>query len=216
MAVVALISVFIGFYPTYYLKTFYPVPGLPLLVHLHGLLFTAWIVLLVVQTSFVAVKRTDLHRRFGVAGTVLAALMTVVGAATAVTALKSGRVSPTFFVVPAASLVVFPVLVAAALLMRRRTDTHKRLMLIATGELLNAPIGRWPVIWRSTAFVAYGVNDIVAVLPLVVYDLATRRRLHPATLWGAMFLIVSQILRTVVGNTNLWLVFANWIKTVNY
>ena len=43
MAVAAAVAVFIGFYPTYYLKAWWDTPVLPPLVHLHGFLFTAWI-----------------------------------------------------------------------------------------------------------------------------------------------------------------------------
>src|SRR5262249_46159729 len=98
----------------------------------------------------------------------------------------------------------------AALLMRRKPEAHKRLMWIATTELLQAPIGRWPVIWRSTAFVAFGVNDLFLVA-LIVYDLVTRRRLHAATVCGGAFLVASQVLRTAIGHTDAWLAFARWL-----
>jgi hypothetical protein len=51
------------------------------LYQLHGALFTAWIVLLVVQTAVVTGRRTDIHRTLGIAGAVLAAIMFVVGVA---------------------------------------------------------------------------------------------------------------------------------------
>src|SRR5436853_5928629 len=68
MAVATAVATFIGFYPTYYLKAWWSTPVLPPLVHLHGILFTEWIVLLIAQTSLVAVGRTDLHRRLGIGG----------------------------------------------------------------------------------------------------------------------------------------------------
>jgi hypothetical protein len=96
--------------------------------------------------------------------------------------------------------------------MRRKPEAHKRLMWIATTELLNAAVGRWPVIWRSTAFVAYGVTDVF-VVALLVYDTATRRRPHPATILGGSFLIASQVLRTAIGHTDAWLSFVRWLTT---
>jgi hypothetical protein len=74
MTVAFALFVFIEFAPTYFLRTpFRPAP--PWLVHLHGAPFSAWILLLLVQTTLVAVKRTDLHRWPGVAGGVLAGSM---------------------------------------------------------------------------------------------------------------------------------------------
>src|SRR6516162_2932141 len=96
MALVAAFTVFIGFAPTYYLKNVTGAPPLPPLVHVHGLLFTAWIILLMAQTSLVAMKRTDLHRRLGIAGAVLAGLMTVVAYVTALSALHRGRMTAEF------------------------------------------------------------------------------------------------------------------------
>ena len=79
--------------------------------------------------------------------------MTIAGLATAVAALRLNRMPIDFFAVPMGSVVVFPTLVAAALLLRHQLDAHKRLMLVATAELLTAAVGRWPVVWRSSAFV---------------------------------------------------------------
>jgi hypothetical protein len=65
MASAAALATFVGFAPSYYLRALDNLPELPRLVHLHGFLFTMWIVLLGMQTSPVVVKRTDLHRQLG-------------------------------------------------------------------------------------------------------------------------------------------------------
>ena len=67
MAIAAVATVFFGFAPTYYLKSFthtavYPTglpvsPSLPALVHVHALVFTAWILLFLVQTTLIAADR---------------------------------------------------------------------------------------------------------------------------------------------------------------
>src|SRR5262249_44874214 len=152
-------------------------------------------------------------RRLGISGAVLAGLMTVAALATAVMALRLGRIPPQFFVVPMGGVLVFPTLVTVALIFRKNLDAHKRLMLIATTELLTAAVGRWPVIWRSRAFVNYAVTDILVLLPLMTYDLLARRRVHAATVWGGLFLIASQVLRTAIGQTDTWIGFANWVKS---
>ena len=58
----------------------------------------------------------------------------------------------------------------------------------------------------------YAVTDALILLPLVAYDLIARRRLHAATLWGSVFLIGSQALRTTIGHTTTWMAFVNWVK----
>jgi len=212
MAVAAAVAVFVGFYPTYYLKPFYGTPALPPLVHLHGILFTGWIVLLITQTSLVAMKRTDLHRRLGIGGGVLAGLMTIVAFFTSAGAVQRGRMTADFLPHSLATVLVFPALVGAALVLRRKPETHKRLMWIATTEVLSAAVGRWPVIWRSSAFVAYSATDVF-LAALLIYDLVTRRRPHPATVWGGAFLIGSQVVRTAIGDTDAWLSFVRWLTT---
>jgi hypothetical protein len=129
--------VFAGFAPTYYLRPLFEAESLPWLYQVHGLLFTAWMLLLIVQPVLVAARRTDIHRRIGPVGGALALLMVV--AALAVT-IDLGRRAPApppgapplmvFLSVPFATLVVFPVLVGAALYWRRNADAHKRLMLV--------------------------------------------------------------------------------------
>src|SRR5436190_20325222 len=61
-------TVFAGFAPTYFLKSYFGSPPLIPLLHLHGLVFSSWIVLLLTQTTLVAANRTDIHRRLAIAG----------------------------------------------------------------------------------------------------------------------------------------------------
>jgi hypothetical protein len=75
MALAMAITVFVGFSRSYYLKSWYGTPGLNRLLHFHGALFTTWVLFFVAQTALVASGRTYLHRRMGVAGAVLAALV---------------------------------------------------------------------------------------------------------------------------------------------
>ena len=89
-ALVAALIAFAGFARTYYLKGAFGSPALPGLVHLHGIVMTAWIVLFAVQASLVAARRVDLHRKLGIAGAALAALVVIVGVATAIEGARRG------------------------------------------------------------------------------------------------------------------------------
>ena len=83
-----------------------------------------------------------------------------------------------FFAVPIRTVLVFPAFVRSALAMKREPEAHKRLMLIATTELLTAAVGRWPFVRDWGALGSYVVTDLF-LLALFIYDLLTRRRFHP-------------------------------------
>ena len=135
MSVAFLFIVFAGFARTYYLRPYFVTPQLTPLLHLHGLIFSAWIVLLLAQTALVAARRTGVHRRLGWAGAGLAVLMFVVGTTTAVVRAKMVEVPPgsasplVFLTIPLGDMLVFALPVGAAFYYRRRPDAHKRLML---------------------------------------------------------------------------------------
>ena len=93
MAVAAALTAFIGFAPTYYLRSIVGGPPLPTLVHVHGMVFTAWILLFLTQASLVAAHRTD-RPRLGVAASVLVPLMLMIGWLTAIDAARRGVTPP--------------------------------------------------------------------------------------------------------------------------
>ena len=65
MALLMLVTVFIGFAPTYYLAGVFHAPLPNLLIQVHGAAFSCWILLLVAQTSLASAGRVDIHRRLG-------------------------------------------------------------------------------------------------------------------------------------------------------
>ena len=68
MALLMLATVFWGFARTYYLAGVFRAPLPNWLVHVHGAVFSCWILLLVTQTSLVAANRVDVHRKLGLLG----------------------------------------------------------------------------------------------------------------------------------------------------
>lgn len=212
----AIAIVFAGFAKTFYLKQAFATPPLSALLILHGMLMTSWFVLFIVQTRLVAAGRIDLHRRLGVAGASLALAILIVGPTVAITAAKLGHTPGppplVFLVVPLGDMVVFALLVGSALFFRRRSDVHKRLMLLSFVGLLTAAIARFPVdAWRQAGIVAYFSTTILLVLVCVGYDTIQHRRLHPAFAWGAGLIIVSWPLRLALTTTATWMAFATWL-----
>lgn len=216
IALATAITVFAGFAPTYYLRAYYQTTPLGGLRHLHGVVFTGWVLLFLVQATLVSAGRVARHRRLGVAGAVLAALLVVVGTTTAIRAVAEGRSPPgvpplSFLAVPLFDMVMFTGLAATGLWHRRRADIHKRLMTLATISLLGAPIARLPFGAPMVGLPGVFALADLFIVACIVYDLATLRRVHPATLWGGLAIAISQPLRLAISGTGLWLGFASWI-----
>jgi hypothetical protein len=219
LALILLVTVIAGFSRTYYFNDLAASPfQLTPALHWHGAAFTSWMLLLVAQTLLIAAGKTTLHRSLGVAGALLAATMVALGIYIAVsrtadgTMLNRGVPPLVFMAVPVVGMVVFACLVAAAVFYRRQPATHKRLMMLATLELVTAGISRVPVVdsWGPPGF--FGVTDVF-VLTIVAYDLLTAHRVHNATVWGGLFLVLSQPARLVLGGTQPWLAFAGWLTS---
>jgi hypothetical protein len=216
MAVAALLTGLVGFAPTYYLRSIFGEPPLPMLRHVHGVVYTAWLVLFLAQTSLVAARRTNIHRRLGLAAVALVPVMLVVGWLTAIDAARRG-VTPaggppplSFLAVPLGTLLVFALLVVPGLWHRRRAETHKRLMLLATISLLTPAIARFRYYGLGGPIVPI-VGTCAFVLVCMAYDRLSHGRVHPVFLWGGVLLMLSLPGRFAAGSTGAWLAVAEWL-----
>jgi hypothetical protein len=158
VAVCTFLIIFAGFARTYYLKALFGTPALPLLLHLHGLIFTLWFALFFIQARLIARHRVDLHRRLGIAGVVLAPVAGCVALAVAFRAerrlflsapgsLTNLRVRPV--AMDFGTSLMFLTLAITALCLRRRPEAHKRVMLLACCSILLPAIGRIPFLFHA-------------------------------------------------------------------
>src|SRR5262249_47548785 len=209
------LTVLIGFSRTYYLKVFgggpmVTISGRPftLLVFLHGALFTTWLLLFIGQTTLVANHRAAMHRRLGIASGLLTIAMVAAGVTSAITTAGRGSAPPgidplAFLAIPLGDMLLFSSFVAAALWMRRKKESHKRLMLLAYISILSATVARLPGVLPLGPLAFFGLTFIFLLLG-VLYDFATRRRVHPAYLWGGALLVLSVPLRLMISGTAAW------------
>jgi predicted membrane protein len=217
MAVAMAATVFVGFAPTFFLRTLSDSPPLPPLLHLHGAAFAAWYVILILQATLITRDRPDLHKKLGLAGFGLAAVMVVLGVMAAVHAIRTNHTPPgldprSFLVLPFFGVTVFAILAGAGFLLRKRRETHKRLMMLASIAMLDAAIARIPGVFAfGGPLASFGLQDLF-VVACIGYDFATRRRVHPAYLVGGLFILAMQPLRIVVSTTPWWLAFGDWLK----
>lgn len=232
MAGACCLIAFGGFAPTYWLQlapgTFI---GSPLL-HLHALLFSAWTVFFVLQTTFAALGRLDRHRAWGLLGVSLATAMVLVGCAAANEALAKrlaaglGDQARALYIVAISLMVLFGGLVCAAIANVRRPEIHKRLMLLATISVIPPAIAR--VFFALNVGIAPGlrpglgplrtVESVLApaliadalVLAGMICDWRTRGRPHPAYVIGGVIMVAVQIFRAPISRTQWWYAIADF------
>jgi hypothetical protein len=220
LAATAAAVVLFGFSRTYFLKEIFGTPSLTPLVHLHGFLFSSWIAVLLTQVSLVAMGRTDLHRRLGIVGALLAVAMLIVGTATAITGAKLGHAPPgappalIFLTVPIFEMPVFAILAGTGLYLRNKPQYHKRLMVLATLGIMTAAFGRMPLDFMRipNPIRSFMLTDLI-VLGAISYDTMKNHKLHPAFLWGGLLVILSHPLRLLIGGTAAWMTFARWLTS---
>src|SRR5690242_6603851 len=118
----------------------------PLIVHLHAVAFVGWLVLLTAQVLLIRFARHDIHRRLGLFGAGLAAVMIVLGPATAFYMQRvhfgTAESDPPFLAVQLTDILAFAGLVAAGIALRGTPAAHKRLMLLATLYISDAGFAR--------------------------------------------------------------------------
>jgi uncharacterized membrane protein YozB (DUF420 family) len=212
MAVLLCVCVFIGFSPTYYQAGMLSAPLPSPILHIHGAVFTLWMLLFVV--AFISARRVKWHRSFGTVAFCLPPVMVVLGVMAAVDALHRGvRIGPldpsVSAAIPLISIIGFAIPILASWRARRRPDAHKRLILIATIALAGAAFGRfpWSRIGLPPSAGAYtGVGCLLLIL--IIYDLLSLHRVHRSTMWAAPLAFLTIFLAVPIGFTHAWHAFA--------
>jgi len=221
MASAVIVTVFVGFAPTFYLRSSFPQNRpMSVLLHVHGVVFSAWVSLFLAQTLLMASGSRRLHQRLGWIGAGTAAAMVILVTAAVIEQLR--RVNgfpppPLALALSAFDILVFAILVGAALYLRRRPDWHKRFMLSATIILLGAPMFRAVMHFIGTGDMAkVSIVSTLLVdaffLPCFAYDLLTRHKIHPAYFVALLLIVLDQIAQATVVAWTPWINFANTLQ----
>jgi hypothetical protein len=172
----------------------------PPLVHAHAIVFMGWVTIYLLQNLLVATDRMTLHRRLGWVAAGWMVPMIVLGCCVTLALVRRGQV-PFFFqplqflVFDPLSLLTFTGLTGAAIVMRDRTEWHRRLHLCGMSMLLAPGFGRllpMPLLqpWAWEASFAAGM-----IFPLagIAADLRRDGRVHPAWRWGIATMLLGLI-----------------------
>jgi fumarate reductase subunit C len=217
MAMLLCAVVFVGFSPTYFRAGMLRAPLPSPILHVHGAVFTLWMVLYLVQTTLISARRVAWHRSLGTIAFCLPPVMIILGVIAAIDALgrevSIGKLDPAVSsAIPLIGIVGFSIVIFASWRARRRPDSHKRLILLATMGLTEAAFGRFP--WKQLGLppAAGAVTGLgILILLLIAYDLVSLHRIHRSTLWAAPLTFAFGALAVPIGMTPAWHSFAGFL-----
>jgi hypothetical protein len=210
-----------GYFKSYYFSALFTdaVPLANALVHAHGLVMSAWVIYFVAQVALIRTRNVKLHMTLGLFGVALAALVVVVGMATAYDAqLVRGAAPPganphSFFVFPVSDMSLFVVFFSAAIYFRKRPAEHKPLMLLTAINFVPAALFRIPAVPPEyTVWWAFGTPAAIAVAILVWHTLK-HGSLNKVFAAGVAVLVAAVPLRPVIGDSQAWLAFVGWLAS---
>lgn len=218
-ALVGLVVIALGFSVTYVLPMARRTFSAPWFVHLHGAAALGWIFLLIAQAKLVRWRRTPMHRRVGQLALPLALLVWASGIATAVWAAhrdlpEQGTAATSSLAGAVSGLTLYLLLVIAAVATRHRPDWHKRLVILATIQVL------WPAFFRLRhLFPAVPHPDVwfalvMAYSPILIAALRDRRRygrIHPVWLFVGPALVIEQSVEFAFFDQGLLRLIGQWI-----
>jgi ABC-type Co2+ transport system permease subunit len=211
-AMTASLFVLAGFTRTFFIPLVTGTFSRPWFVYVHAILFFSWIPLLVGQALLIVRSMFKWHRRLGWMGAAMILPMAASGAAVAYWATRRdvavGKAADAlpFFFGALMDMILFASLAIAAVLARRRSPVHKRLMLLATIAILGAAIGRIPVVGAFSNYIA-----VALMLSIAAGDIYVSRHVHRATLLGGAWLLIGIFTQGPIGNTNAWISIAQQI-----
>jgi hypothetical protein len=190
-------------------------PAPPLILHVHGAVYAAWLCLVSAQIALIETGNVRLHRTFGWAVAIVSATMVPLGLVAAFVDqarnIAQPDATPQFLALEFEEMIAFSTFILAGLLQRRDLAAHKRLMILSAVAISDAGFAR---AWQFTIKVAppgpfgwwlqffWGIA--LLLVAMAAWDLWRWRRIHPTVIWGAALLIGGEILTTALYFTPAW------------
>ena len=184
-----------GFSRTVDANLFHANPPRPLLLWMHGTAFSTWILFFITQSALVRVRKVSVHRFLGWFGAGLASAMVVLGSRVAVVMTRFDvdvlhqKGVESFLSVPFSDMLIFGVCVGLAIYWRTKPDYHRRLIFIASCELMDAAIGRFDFWYNHSLF--YAGLDCLILLG-ILRDWIVDGRVHKVYRYALPAMIVLQ------------------------
>ena len=190
--------------------TFGPGSHPRLRVYIHATLFSSWVWLLIVQSTLVRAARVAWHRTLGWLGVAMGALIPPVGV---ITQLHAGSVE---VALPSGlwDMFAFGSTFLAAVILRKRPEFHRRLILAATCALTGAAFGRFP---EEMFLSHYGYAGVDLLLLLgAARDFWVDGTVNRVYRYVLPFFVLGQtlVIYTAGQHPDLWRRVADWMMSM--
>lgn len=205
MSLVLAALVIAGFSRTVSANLFRANPPRPLLLWIHGTAFSTWVVFFITQSAVMRARKVSVHRLLGWFGAGLAAVMVVLGLTIAVvmtrfdTFVLHQKGVDAFLSIPFVDMIIFGSCMAMAIYWRKRPEYHRRLVFIATCQLMDAAVGRFDFMFNHNLF--FPALDCLIVLGMA-RDWVMDGRVHRVYLYALPAMIVVQSLAIYTWRVN--------------
>jgi len=220
LGLIGISAVLIGFFTTYITPNLNGTFKAPLIVHIHGCFAFGWIILFTIQSITIRYRNISLHKKLGYLSLLFALGIIVTLLPVGMFQVRRdfnngmGQTAISQIVGIVTTGLMFLSLVTLGFLNRRKPKIHKRLMLLATIVIL------WPAWFRIRHYfpsiprpdIWFGVV-LADTLILVAWvaDLVNYRKIHPALLYGGLFIITENIFEVLTFDNSTWRSFAHLI-----
>ena len=206
-----------GFSHTVSKNLIHPTIPRPFVLYLHAVVFSGWVVFFILQTTLVRTGNVRIHRIMGRFGAALGAVVAALGVWTAITMERFNMLqlrhprAPATLLIAFYDIATFAIPFALAIYWQKKTELHRRLMLVGCCALTAAAFSRMPILlWvPNRVFVSVGV-DLLIFLG-VARDLIVNRRVHRVYIYALPAFIISQIAVAYTYQSAYWLKIAHTI-----
>lgn len=217
------IGMLMGFIPD--LKNYLAeVPPPPLVLHLHGVVYFLWLIAVTVQIALVEVRNVSLHRQLGWWIVALSASLVPLGLIAAMVDMARQAAHPNyepeFLGLEFQAMVVFPILLTLATVLRRDLAAHKRLMMLMPIAILDPGTSRlWSIfiVWLPPAPFGWWLHffwgNAAMVVAMIVWDRWRHGRVHPALWSGAALIAAGEGVAVALQFSPAWHVIAGRLVT---
>lgn len=191
--------------------------AIPAYLHIHGAAMTAWYVLLLLQTTLIAMRRRAVHRRLGVAGAIIAAVIVFLNPVVVVWSVAhqppGAPIELTALIIIGDLLVmaIFAILAALAIYWRRHPETHSRMLMLASIAVAGPALGRLSLNVAGTPLPGL-ITLMVLPLLVVIHDRVLMKRVHPVSAWGTAAIIGSLVFSIAIANSPAGPAVVRWFE----
>jgi hypothetical protein len=214
MSLLILVLVTAMFSTTVPARLFHPAIAPPSIVWLHGAVFYGWVLFFILQSGLVKIRKTRWHRTIGWFGVALGIAVVGLGVSTAVVmhrfeflTLHQGPNAILSVAIPLWDIACFAVVFTLAILLRKKIEYHRRLMLIASCALTAAAWGRMPESVLPGFWFYAGVDLLIGMG--AARDLLVNGKIHRVYRMALPVFIAGQIAVSQITNAEWWSRFAH-------